>query len=106
MTLGNPRLHVARKSAVDAYEVRSRRVRGERAVDHPRGAECGRTDTQQDCGGTQRARYPLGARWAVVRAIGRERAGAGLAGARADVRSSPNSGARVDNDTSLDGHPI
>ena len=48
-----------------------------------------RTDTQTDCGGTQRARYRDGTRGTMVRAVGRERAGACLGGA--DVCRGPNS---------------
>ena len=72
VTLGNPRLHAARKSRRRCGEGGSGQVRGQRASDHPRGTEGGRTDPEGDCGSTQRSRYRHGTRWAVVRSISRE----------------------------------
>jgi hypothetical protein len=71
-TLGNPRLHMARKTAVDTVKAEGDRLRCQRVSDHPRGTEGGRTDPEGDCRGTQRPRHRHGARWAVVRTVGRE----------------------------------
>ena len=55
--LGNPLLHVARKSAVDAVKAEADRYAANVLPIIREAQKAGRTDPQGDCGGTQRARY-------------------------------------------------
>jgi DNA invertase Pin-like site-specific DNA recombinase len=69
VTLGNPRLHVARKSAVEAVKSEADTYAAN-VLPIIREAQ---KDTQTDCGGTQRPRHRHGAWWTVVRSVSRER---------------------------------
>jgi hypothetical protein len=70
--LGNPKLHVARKNAVEAVRSEADRLRCQCAPKHPRGPEGRRAYPRGDCGGAQRTRHRHGARRPMVRLECRE----------------------------------
>ena len=69
VSLGNPKLSVARKSAVEAVTAEADRVRGQRAPDHPRGPEGWRNVTQGDGGRPERPRCRNGQRRPMARQV-------------------------------------
>jgi DNA invertase Pin-like site-specific DNA recombinase len=69
VTLGNPRLHMARRSAVDAVKSEADRYAANVLLIIREAQKAGARTLREICGGTQRERYRHGARWTVVRSV-------------------------------------
>jgi DNA invertase Pin-like site-specific DNA recombinase len=73
VSLGNPKLHVARRNAVEAVSAEANRFAANVLPHHSRGPEGRRNDAETDCCGTECPRCRDGARRAVAREVCQQR---------------------------------
>ena len=72
VTLGNPKLHVARKSAVEAVTAEADRFAANVLPIIREAQKAGATYAEGDCGCTECPRCPYGTRWPMAREVSQQ----------------------------------